>query len=262
MNDRFKRVLAFIIDWNITFLPFLGGFIGLLAVIQKQSSVSPLLVTLCFLAVIVAMVLFVLRDFIFRGRSLGKRIFGLQVYDKRTLGESSSSQRTTRNLFLTLYPIDGIILLATGETIGDRAAGTIVLSERGLDALRSASSTKPAKPHKKPLLVLIPVVTLALVVLISFIGIIQMFLNSVKDTREYQQAYHYLTTSQSFLALDAEESDIRLNQYRSFSTYSDDSSAMTRTLEFGFLIQFRPFQVVLHQEDGVWQICEACTSFD
>ena len=67
---------------------------------------------LCFFAIILAFVAFVLRDVIFKGRSIGKRIFGLYVLDKNTNEPASIKQRIIRNLFFFIYPVDGIILLA------------------------------------------------------------------------------------------------------------------------------------------------------
>ena len=72
-------------------------------------------------------VTFVFRDVIFKGRSIGKRIFGLYVLDKNTNEPASIKQRIIRNLFFFIYPIDGIILLATKESIGDKAVNTIVV---------------------------------------------------------------------------------------------------------------------------------------
>ena len=65
---------------------------------------------------------------IFKDRSLGKRIFELNIYDQRTRMPASVKQRIKRNIFIMIYPIDGIVLLATGTSIGDRVANTVVAS--------------------------------------------------------------------------------------------------------------------------------------
>ena len=98
--------------------------------LKKESGVNPLIFLLCFLAVIIAFGTFVLRDVIFKGRSLGKRIFGLYVYDKNSLEKANVRQRCLRNIFFFLYFIDGILLLVTGQTIGDRVAGTLVTTKQ------------------------------------------------------------------------------------------------------------------------------------
>lgn len=72
---------------------------------------------------------FVFRDVIFKGRSIGKRIFRLYVLDKNTNEPASVKHRIIRNLFFFIYPIDGIILIATKESIGDKAVNTIVVKK-------------------------------------------------------------------------------------------------------------------------------------
>ena len=77
--------------------------------------------------------IFVLRDFIFKGRSVGKRILGLVVRDKNTNAKTTNQQKILRNLFFSIYVIDGMILLITGETIGDRVAKTVVVPKNYID---------------------------------------------------------------------------------------------------------------------------------
>ena len=89
MSVRFKRLLAFVIDWNITLFPFVFIFSFLTIFLRKESAVNLLIFLLCFFAIIVAFGAFVLRDVIFKGRSLGKRIFGLYVYEKSSLKQAS-----------------------------------------------------------------------------------------------------------------------------------------------------------------------------
>ena len=69
------------------------------------------------------------RDVIFKGRSIGKHIFGLYVLDKNTNELASIKQRIIRNLFFFIYPVDGIILIASKESIGDKAVNTIVVKK-------------------------------------------------------------------------------------------------------------------------------------
>ena len=74
-------------------------------------------------------VTFVFRDVVFKGRSIGKRFFRLHVLDKNTNETASTKQRIIRNLFFFIYPVDGIILLVTKESIGDKAVNTIVVKK-------------------------------------------------------------------------------------------------------------------------------------
>ena len=126
MNVKFRRLIAFIIDFNISIiLPiFIFGYISTFL----QSEV--LIILVLFSTVIFALGIFIARDVIFKGRSLGKRILGLYVYNKKSLTPASKKQCFLRNIFLCLCLIDGIILLAMGETIGDIVANTFVTSNR------------------------------------------------------------------------------------------------------------------------------------
>lgn len=186
MGNRFKRMIAFLIDWNITLFPFLLVFMFIAGFLQRQSSVDPIIAIFCFLLVISAFVMFVLRDVIFKGRSLGKRIFGLCVYDKNTLQASSAKQCFLRNIFFFLYFIDGIILLATGDSIGDKVAGTVVLSQESLDSYKLAhtyssdlADISPVPKKKNPQNAM-KVVVIIICCLVAFIGLIHILLNAQK----------------------------------------------------------------------------------
>ena len=126
MNVKFRRLIAFIIDFNISIiLPiFIFGYISTFL----QSEV--LIILVLFSTVIFALGIFIARDVIFKGCSLGKRFLGLYVYNKKSLTPASKKQCFLRNIFLCLCLIDGIILLAMGETIGDLVANTFVTSNR------------------------------------------------------------------------------------------------------------------------------------
>ncbi len=135
MVDRFKRIGAFILDWNIIFFIFLLADSLILDLSDTNSVVFSFIGILIALIAFMAFVVVVLRDVIFKGRSLGKRIFGLYILDKNTLTEVPASRRFLKNLFVILYPIDAILLLATGETIGDRVANTTVISKKSIEKL-------------------------------------------------------------------------------------------------------------------------------
>ena len=81
----------------------------------------------CFIGVFGSFTLFVLRDYIFKGQSLGKKIFRLTILDKNTLSTPKNWQLILKNIFLFIYPIDGVILLATGESLGNRITDTVVV---------------------------------------------------------------------------------------------------------------------------------------
>lgn len=129
-NDvRIRRIVAWIIDWNLSGLPSLL-FVAFLRDCLTRPSFQNAGVLLILLALILLYpVLFVFRDVIFKGRSIGKRIFGLYIIDKSTNQPALMKQRIIRNLFFFIYPVDGIILLATKESIGDRLVNTAVIKK-------------------------------------------------------------------------------------------------------------------------------------
>lgn len=96
MSDRFKRIIAFIIDLNLAYFPLLIIFFSLTASSRQVPPRNAILILLNILPVI----LFVIKDVIFNGRSLGKRIFGLCVYDKSSLDASVTGERLLLNIFL------------------------------------------------------------------------------------------------------------------------------------------------------------------
>ncbi|MGM9592145.1 MAG: RDD family protein [Oscillospiraceae bacterium] len=262
MSDRFKRIIAFIIDWTLSILP---AFFMLLPLAVLSIQMTWLLMVFIILIGFSPIILFVLRDVIFNGRSLGKRIFGLCVYDKKSLGASSSKQRLLRNIFLFIYPIDGIILISTGESIGDRAAGTVVLSEASLERCKEerAHSGIPVplskKEKRKRALIITSIVVCCLLV---FIVPVLIALNATKNTEEYKLAYDYLISSNAYKEMDADESDIHISSFSSQSHPYENSDHVSKTASIGFVVRYKSFEVVCHYDDGVWQVCDECTGFD
>ena len=125
---KFKRMLAFVVDWLLSGVPALVGSFFLLEAIEKRG-VRPLDVILMLLLVASYPALFVLRDVMFGGRSVAKRMLGLCVKDDRTWEAPSKGKLILRNIFFFVYPIDAIVLLATGRSLGDMATATTVIKQ-------------------------------------------------------------------------------------------------------------------------------------
>ncbi len=264
MRDTFKRMIAFIIDFNLCMLPVLIILLTLIFTksLERLPVYGVILLILLFLS---PLVLMVLRDVIFKGRSLGKRIFKLYIYDKRSLGASSRKQRLQRNLLIFIYPIDGIALLATGESLGDRVAGTLVLSEAALERCRAERANPEAMAqaakasNKRAALVIAAVVVLFIVASVIFAYFI---FNVIRDTDEYKCAHEYLISSSSFQALDADESDIHIVAASTNLHRSEAGEILSETFTIGFKVKGKTFVVTCHREDGVWKACDECTFFD
>ena len=128
-NVLVRRIIAWIIDWNLSGIPCML-FLALNPDFARYPTLQNAGVALLFvLLVFLYPVLFVFRDVIFNGRSIGKRIFGLYVLEKNTNEPASIKQRIIRSLFFFIYPVDGIILLATKESIGDKISNTVVVKK-------------------------------------------------------------------------------------------------------------------------------------
>lgn len=263
MGIRIKRILALVIDWNICFFPLVFLAPLVYSLIGQQSTIA---ILSSFLIMISPFALVVLRDVIIKGCSLGKRIMCLRVYDKETMRQASRKQCFLRNIFLFIYPIDGIILLATGYSVGDRAAGTVVgyrdVTKNKLPKdIRDSKNTAPV-PKEKKRKTAVKVVAIVICGMIAFVGLIQLALVAAKDSEEYKIAYQYLLTSDAYRTLHVDESKIRMNQYLLSFCSSDDGERTSQTVEIGFLVDFRRFTVVCHKENGLWQVCEECTLFE
>ena len=104
-NVRFRRIIAWIIDWNLSGLPCLLYTIVFMDVFKRPSFQNIGYILIFLLLLFLYPITFVMRDVIFKGRSIGKRIFGLFTLDKNTAELPSVKQRIIRNLFFFIYPI-------------------------------------------------------------------------------------------------------------------------------------------------------------
>ena len=129
INVRIRRIIAWIIDWNLSGLPCLLYTTIFMDMFKQPSFQSIGYILIFMLLVFLYPITFVFRDVIFKGRSIGKRIFRLYVLDKNTNEPASIKQKIIRNLFFFIYPVDGIILIVTKESIGDRAVNTTVVKK-------------------------------------------------------------------------------------------------------------------------------------
>lgn len=76
-------------------------------------------------------------DFVGFGRSIGKRIMGLVVLNKETGENATIKKRLLRNaitaafvlIFPTLLPVDTVIMLVRGQSIGDSIANTVIVKK-------------------------------------------------------------------------------------------------------------------------------------
>ncbi len=126
-----RRFLAFIIDWNLTF----GVTLAILSLGTLQDPdflLRPSFETLFslefFLGLLWAPVYCLLKDCIFKGRSLGKLICGLAIVSSETGERPSVGSLILRNLTYVIVQIELIVTLVNkGKRLGDLIAKTEVV---------------------------------------------------------------------------------------------------------------------------------------
>lgn len=259
-STRIKRIIAFIIDWNICLLPAVAVAVALNELMRRGEGQSIILILLFLLSMLFSLALIATRDFIFGGRSLGKRIFGLAVVDKTTLQKPSFVKLLFRGIFFFILQIDGIIMLVSGNSISDMAFGTLVVSKKDLAVMRGEI---PAENNQKSFSTAKIIIIIAALILAFFAfvaSIVFVSLDAKKDSEEYAVAYEYLVNSERFKRSGADPEKLFMNSYSANTYYYD--GVPEKTVEFGFYSGFTAhYTVVCHFENGVWVVCEDCTRF-
>lgn len=125
---KIKRILAWIIDWNLCGLPALIYALIFSEIARTQgTNIGGLL--LFVLLVLLFPTIFVFRDVLFNGRSIAKRLFRLRVIDDVTAEKPSNKKLVLRNLFFVAYPVELVFLIATGRSLGDIVTKTSVVKK-------------------------------------------------------------------------------------------------------------------------------------
>lgn len=122
---KLKRILAWIIDWNLCGLPALIYALFMYKTMETQG-LNPIYIIIFVAFVLSFPAIFILRDILFKGRSIAKRIFKLHIIDNDTNSLPSNGKLILRNLFFSIAPIEAIMLIATDKSIGDMVSNTTV----------------------------------------------------------------------------------------------------------------------------------------
>ena len=275
-GTKIRRLVAWFIDWNLIGAVVLFIVSLYIAIFSKEDA-SQAEILILLLLVFSYPVCFMLRDLIFGGRSLGKRIMKLMILSKHTGEAPKKSQLLLRNIFsFFVIEIDALILLITGLSIGDRVAHTVVVSKKDVD-LRckpqppqqkvkeinqyTEQRTAQSAQNKKALIILFSVLGVAFVLFFGFVLLVtNIMLDNEKDSEEYQMAYTYLVESERFEELGLDEEDIKLVSCSTYHTKQNGEEY--HEAEFGFKVGFlRKFYVICHDEGDGWFVCTDCTEF-
>ncbi len=262
MGDRVKRVIAAVIDWNISCIPALIVALIAVKVIGRNVMVNLLMGFLLVLCGFGIYALLILRDVIFGGRSIGKRIFGLYIVDEAALQPARTGKRAVKNVLNLITPVmmvDVFVLLASGRTLGERISHTRVVSKRTWERAMAGEDVTPQVTTRS----IITTVAVAAGLFVLFIFVIvavvsfsvYALLDAQQDTPEYALAYEYLISSEKYADVDTDS--IHLNSYNSNTVNGE------RTVTYGFAIpgRYHTVEITLHDENGAWAVCEECTAF-
>ena len=275
-GTKIRRLGAWLIDWNLIGFVLLLVISAYMAFFEQEGASQAEILILLFL-ILSYPVCFILRDLIFGGRSLGKRMLKLVILSKQTGEAPKKSQLLLRNIFsFFVIEIDALIMLITGLSIGDRLAHTVVVAKKDIDLhckpqspqqrmeeinrypeRRSAQSAS----NKKTLIILLSVLGAAFIGFVVFvIFITNIMLENQKDSEEYQMAYTYLIESERFAELGLSEEDVKLVSSSTYHTKQNGKAY--HEAEFGFKVGgFMKIYVICHDEGDGWFVCTECTEF-
>lgn len=239
---RFRRFLAFWLDVILTALCTIP-----LEYLLAQAHLSGAAAMAVALALLVPMMLFACRDFLLNGRSVGKRVLGLAVVDRESGRPAGAKQLAVKGLFLFFYFFDGLFLLFSGRSLAERATNTAVI--------RSRAASGPLS--KKRWLVVIAV---ALAVVVGLCAVVFAAMNAAKKAEGYQPAHDYLTASDAFAALGAEDGDVSLTGFSFSTSYGAGTHGTVQS--FTFRVQDESFTVTCHPAGDSWTVCGECTDFE
>lgn len=253
-SNRARRLFAFLIDFIFLYIPCIISTVVLQ--LPLSGYFSMLVVSIM---VIASFVVFLLRDYLFNGRSIGKRILKLRVVDADTLSAPSAKQLIVRNLFFFLYPVDCLSLISSGKSLGEKATCTAVLHEQQfLSADSPEISRQSGTSVKKRINV---AATVVLCISIPMFLIISISLYTVKKQENYQVAHSYLTSSDAYSELQVDESKVALIGHSFNTRIAANGDTEDTVAAFTFLIQGKQYQVVCHQDGNMWYVCNDCTDF-
>ena len=129
-----RRVFAFLLDGFLSLFIVFAMIITVIVILGSSGNIDLMTETLIEQILNKYSVLLLLRDFLFGGTSLGKRILGLRVVDITTHKKPPALKRILRCLFFIILPIDAITMFIEGRSLGDRVANTIVVSKKQINS--------------------------------------------------------------------------------------------------------------------------------
>lgn len=262
ISVRFLRLFAWLIDWLICGTPAMISSLFFILLFQSQDADVQGKFNLMLTIILLFPVVFVLWDVLLNGRSVGKRILGLIVLDKQSGESASKKQCFLLDLFFFISGIDAVVLIASGFSVGDRVAGTVVTKKEDrisfsekteeeknnmVNTYQAPRSTKKKKITVICLLITVFVVFSGVTVLAPFVG-----RRIIETTSEYKAAYDFYINTEAFSSLGVSEEKIRL------SSFNISRNGSKGKAEFSFYAGGKKSEVICHYLDGEWIACPQC----
>ena len=263
MGDRIKRIIAAIIDWNICCLPGMAVALFAFSKMMQGGNANIGFFILYFLAVLSMWPLFILRDVIFGGRSLGKRILSLYILDAATGQKASIKQvilKNVPNIISALMVVDIFLILFSDKTLGERLGKTVVVGRYTAECMKNGEEIgSPTTRQRVAALAAICGIVLVLFILAGKI-FIEVSSHRREQHLEYQVAETYLVESDYFKDYGLQAEDVSMRRSYNEKRHGEASVVCEFHVE-GYPVDSIP--VVLHMDRyGQWVPCRFCTMFE
>lgn len=271
---KVRRIISSVIDVITALLityPITALFSSIFGAINTTGCYLNTLLIYLFNGTIPYIYLF-LCDFLWMGRSLGKRIMGLVIVDKKTAKKASKLQTVIHNMFAALQVLDLIVLLFSGRTVGDYIAHTLVLRKKDLDTAPTERDEKEIvnqmenyvkdeykRVFRDIFFVIISCIMIAVLVVLQYYSS-DALCEMLSETKQGETAYEYLINSEDFKASACSEDEIILVDYM-YSTLYENGKFVDYVI-ITYQMRWWERDVVCHENENGWYVCTQCTEFD
>ena len=272
---RVKRLLAWAIDYAIIYLlPTICVTFATLNSITDSIADAGLIFSIMAGQSVLFLMLFCFRDYLFNGRFVGKRLLRLEIIDRKT-GEKPIKgwKFFLRSAMQLIISVDFIVLLAAGRSLGDMVCGTTVISKDKLSELESIAKpylSEPEPDYRKPaikrrgLAVLISLIAAGLVFASAALinKVLLLVEDNLYDPQCVAEATDYFVESKTFEELGVSEFDVENAGVSIDMLGEEEHDGYSQHAVVSFRAGGEKFEVILHLDDGEWQVCTECTDFD
>ena len=118
-----KRIMAFGIDFLIA-STIQGVLFASVIVYATLNEKQELIIPSNFICTGICFIYFLLKDV--SGQSIGKKLIKLRIQNPDESKSPPKWKMIVRNVFITLWPVEMILLLSSNQRLGDRLTNTIV----------------------------------------------------------------------------------------------------------------------------------------